>query len=237
MTHQPIIIAYGDGVGPEIMEAALLILRETRAPITIAATEMGEQVYKMQYKTGILPSLSGLLLRSRIILKAPTLKPEPHGYPHPDPLPEGAIRYRDATEALCEMLELDGRYCARLNIKHSLPHTDEAPLPWFAATASIGERYALFEPLHGPAPQRAGDSANPCGMIQAMLMMLEHIQLEGTACSIRSAVEEAWREGLHTPDMQSEHTRRVLGTREWAEAVAENLASASFSGQNSGALH
>ena len=47
MEPHSITIVYGDGVGPEIMEATMLILRESRAPLSVSSAEMGGQVYKI----------------------------------------------------------------------------------------------------------------------------------------------------------------------------------------------
>ena len=45
-----ITVAYGDGIGPEIMEATLAILKEAQARIRIETIEVGEDLYKKGYK-------------------------------------------------------------------------------------------------------------------------------------------------------------------------------------------
>ena len=57
MSHNtPITVAYGDGIGPEIMAATLEILREAGARIETEVIEIGEKVYKRGVATGIEPS-------------------------------------------------------------------------------------------------------------------------------------------------------------------------------------
>lgn len=76
----PITVAYGDGIGPEIMEATLHVLREARADITIETIEVGERVYNMGATSGILPSAWDILKRNKVLLKAPITTPQGKGY-------------------------------------------------------------------------------------------------------------------------------------------------------------
>jgi 3-isopropylmalate dehydrogenase len=71
------------------------------------------------------------------------------------------------------------------------------------ASASIGGRVGLYEPVHGSAPDIAGRGiANPLGAILSAAMMLRHsFQLEQEAASIESAVEQALSAGHRTPDL------------------------------------
>ena len=55
-TNTPITVAYGDGIGPEIMEATLRILTSAGARIEPEVIEIGEKVYKSGSKAGIQPS-------------------------------------------------------------------------------------------------------------------------------------------------------------------------------------
>ncbi|MFO0388938.1 MAG: hypothetical protein ACK502_04360 [Alphaproteobacteria bacterium] len=71
-----ITIAYGDGFGPAVMEAALTVLREAGANITIETIEIGSRIYSMGSKTGILPSAWKALEKNRVLLKAPVIVPE-----------------------------------------------------------------------------------------------------------------------------------------------------------------
>jgi isocitrate/isopropylmalate dehydrogenase len=67
----PITVAYGDGIGPEIMEATLYILREAGANITVETIEIGERVRNMGAMSGILASALDTLRRNKILLRAP----------------------------------------------------------------------------------------------------------------------------------------------------------------------
>ncbi|MDE3038270.1 MAG: NADP-dependent isocitrate dehydrogenase [Pseudomonadota bacterium] len=76
----PITVAYGDVIGPEIMEATLHVLREAAADIEIETVEVGERVYNMGATSGILPSAWESLRRNKVLLKAPITTPQGKGY-------------------------------------------------------------------------------------------------------------------------------------------------------------
>src|SRR6201997_1667163 len=78
--NTPITVAYGDGIGPEIMSATLEILREAGARIETEVIEIGEKVYKRGVPTGIEPSAWESLRRTRVFLKAPITTPQGGGY-------------------------------------------------------------------------------------------------------------------------------------------------------------
>jgi isocitrate dehydrogenase len=73
-------VAYGDGIGPEIMEATLHILKAAQACIEIEPIEVGEKVYLRGISAGIEPSAWESLLRTRVFLKAPITTPQGGGY-------------------------------------------------------------------------------------------------------------------------------------------------------------
>jgi len=76
----PITVAYGDGIGPEIMEACLFILKEAGARIEIETIEIGEQVYMRGNPAGIEPSAWESLRRTRVFYKAPITTPQGGGF-------------------------------------------------------------------------------------------------------------------------------------------------------------
>ncbi|MBO0783895.1 MAG: NADP-dependent isocitrate dehydrogenase, partial [Ktedonobacteraceae bacterium] len=76
----PITVAYGDGIGPEIMEATLHIIQEAGAQLEIEKIEVGEQVYLRGISAGIEPSSWESLRRTRVFLKAPITTPQGGGY-------------------------------------------------------------------------------------------------------------------------------------------------------------
>ena len=76
----PITVARGDGIGPEIMEATLTILKEAGARIAIEEIEIGEKVYLRGNTAGIEPSAWESLRRTRVFLKAPITTPQGGGF-------------------------------------------------------------------------------------------------------------------------------------------------------------
>lgn len=80
MASTNITVAYGDGIGPEIMEAVLLILKEAKAQIGIETIELGEDLYRQGYTSGISPQAWDAIHRNKILLKAPITTPQGSGY-------------------------------------------------------------------------------------------------------------------------------------------------------------
>ena len=80
MANTPITVASGDGIGPEIMDATLHILREAGARIEPEVIEIGEKVYLRGNTAGIEPSSWESLRRTRVFLKAPITTPQGGGF-------------------------------------------------------------------------------------------------------------------------------------------------------------
>lgn len=80
MSNVDVAIAYGDGVGPEIMKASLNILKAAGAELNLHEIEVGEKVYMSGHKTGIDPKSWDLLRRCKVFLKAPITTPQGGGY-------------------------------------------------------------------------------------------------------------------------------------------------------------
>ncbi len=76
----PITVAHGDGIGPEIMEATLHILKEAGAALDIETIDIGEKVYLAGNAAGIEPGAFDSLRRTRVFLKAPITTPQGGGY-------------------------------------------------------------------------------------------------------------------------------------------------------------
>lgn len=72
----PITVAYGDGIGPEIMEAVLLILCEAGAKISVDVIETGKLVYDKKWSNGISPSGWKSIERTKVLPKSPTTTPQ-----------------------------------------------------------------------------------------------------------------------------------------------------------------
>ncbi len=76
----PIAVAYGDGIGPEIMAAALLILQEAGAPLEQHVIEIGEKLYSKGVFTGIEPKSWETIRHAKAFLKAPITTPQGGGF-------------------------------------------------------------------------------------------------------------------------------------------------------------
>jgi isocitrate dehydrogenase (NAD+) len=88
--------------------------------------------------------------------------------------------------------------------------------------ANIGKNCAIFEAVHGSAPDIAGkDLANPTAVLQSAVLMLRYMGETGAADKIHTALEKTYKEKLHL-------TRDVGGTSsttEFADAVIANMQS------------
>lgn len=94
-----------------------------------------------------------------------------------------------------------------------------------AGSANIGEECAMFEAIHGSAPRRAGQNvANPSGLLQGAVMMLNHIGQTEVAEKVQNAWLKTIEDGIHTYDIFKEGiSKRKVGTKEFAKAVIANL--------------
>ena len=91
-------------------------------------------------------------------------------------------------------------------------------------SANIGQQFAMFEAIHGSAPDIAGKNiANPSGLLNAATMMLMHINMPDHAELIQNALYRTIEDGIHTPDMWSDYTKKTVGTKEFGEAIIERL--------------
>ncbi len=97
-----------------------------------------------------------------------------------------------------------------------------------AGSANIGDEVAMFEAIHGSAPDIAGRGiANPSGLLQAAVMMLAHLDLPEHATLIENAWLRTLEDGLVTGDVRSDAgEHRVVGTEGFADAVIERLGEA-----------
>lgn len=94
-----------------------------------------------------------------------------------------------------------------------------------AGSANIGDSCAMFEAIHGSAPRRAGqDLANPSGLLQGAVMMLNHIGQVDVAARVQNAWLKTIEDGIHTYDIYKEGvSREKVGTRAFAQAVIARL--------------
>jgi len=334
----PITVAYGDGIGPEIMEATLRVLQAAGARIAPSTISIGESVYLRGVTSGIEPSAWDSLRDTRVFLKAPITTPSGGGYkslnvtirkslglyanvrpcvayspyvktrhPHMDIV---IIRENEEdlyagiehqqTDQVMQCLKLITRpgcekivryafeYAVRagrrkvtcftkdniMKMTDGLFHRvfDEIAAEYpgienehmivdigaarfvdtperfdvivmpnlygdilsdvaaqmsgsvgLAGSANIGEHGAMFEAIHGSATDLPRNVANPSGLLNAAVLMLEHIGQGDRAALIRSAWLKTLEDGIHTEDIRSEATRQTVGTREFGQAVVERI--------------
>jgi isocitrate dehydrogenase len=337
---QTITIAKGDGIGPEIMEAALAILSAAGAQINTEEITIGEKVYLSGNKAGIDKEAWNVIRKNKLFLKAPVTTPQGGGYKslnvstrkylglyanvrpcksyHPfistkHPIMDlvivreneedlyAGIEHQQTDEVVqclklisrpgCEkiiryafeyaqqqgrkkvtcftkdniMKQTDGLFhevfdeiaAEYPDIKNEhwiidigaakLADTPEAfdvmVMPnlygdilsdvaaqitgsvGLGGSANIGETCAMFEAIHGSAPDIAGkDIANPSGLIQASILLLNHINQTEVAACIQNAWLKTMEEGIHTADIYTEGiSQQKVGTKAFAEAVIKNL--------------
>ena len=80
MSNIPITVAHGDGIGPEIMDATLHIIKEAGARVDIETIDIGEKVYLSGNSAGIAPESWDSLRRTKVFLKAPITTPQGGGF-------------------------------------------------------------------------------------------------------------------------------------------------------------
>lgn len=92
-------------------------------------------------------------------------------------------------------------------------------------SANIGDTMAMFEAIHGSAPDISGKGiANPSGLLKAGVMMLVHVGQPQIAERIHNAWLRTIEEGIHTPDIYRDGiSRERVGTAEFTKAVIKRL--------------
>ena len=336
---KPITVAYGDGIGPEIMEAVLKILAEARVPLNIDTIEVGQKFYEKGVTTGIPPAAWDSIRRTKVLLKAPITTPQGGGYKslnvtmrkalglyanvrpctsyHPfiksmhanmnlviireneEDLYAG-IEYRQTHDAFqsVKMITRSGserimRYAFEYAVANgrkkvtcmskdnimkltdgafhdafnrvakdypnieadhyiidigsariaSKPHVFDVIVTenlfgdiisdiaaevsgsvGLAGSSNVGANYAMFEAIHGSAPDIAGkDIANPSGLLHGAIMMCVHLGLADEATKIHNAWLKTIEDGTHTVDIFNDMSKRKVGTKDFAQAVIDNL--------------
>ena len=92
-------------------------------------------------------------------------------------------------------------------------------------SANIGTDFAMFEAVHGSAPDIAGKNmANPSGLLNAACMMLDHIGKGEVAATIQNALLKTIEDGIHTGDIAQENfTKKRVGTTEFTQEIINRL--------------
>lgn len=92
-------------------------------------------------------------------------------------------------------------------------------------SASVrGDSFGLYEPVHGSAPDIAGQNkANPIGTIMSVAMMLKYsFNMEQAYVDIKNAVSKVLKEGYRTGDIAKEDSK-LVGTEEMGDLIVKNL--------------
>lgn len=93
-----------------------------------------------------------------------------------------------------------------------------------APSANIGFDAAMFEAVHGSAPDIAGkDLANPSGLLLSAVMMLVHLGRAAPATAIHNAWLRTLEDGVRTPELPAQPGTRVVGTQAFAKEVISRL--------------
>ena len=93
-------------------------------------------------------------------------------------------------------------------------------------SANVGDACAMFEAVHGSAPQLAGrNCANPSGLLLSAVMMLDHVGRHAAAARVHNAWLRTIEDGIHTFDVhgRATSTGRPAETDAFADAVIERL--------------
>ena len=338
--EKTITVAYGDGIGPEIMESVLYILRKAMACIKIESIEIGEKLYNHGWTSGISSDAWETVKHNKVLLKAPITTPLGHGYkslnvtfrkglalfanvrpvqsyyPYVKSMhsnmdvvivreneedlyagveyqisPGASIAYKIVSKSASEkiiryafeyakahnrkkvtcitknniMKVTDGTFESifqeiakeykEINSEHMIVDIAAARLAakpenfdvivtlnlygdilsdiaaeisgsvGLAGSANIGAEFAMFEAVHGSAPDIAGKNiANPSGLLNAAILMLEHLENYDTATTIQNALLKTLEDGIHTADIyQEEKSIKKASTKEFTDAVTSNL--------------
>ncbi len=94
-----------------------------------------------------------------------------------------------------------------------------------AGSSNIGDSFAMFEAIHGSAPDIAGKGvANPSGLINGAVMMLMHLGMTDKAELVQNALLKTLEDGYHTPDIYKKSTSIMrVGTQEFADELIKRL--------------
>lgn len=92
-------------------------------------------------------------------------------------------------------------------------------------SSNVGESLAMFEAIHGSAPDIAGKGlANPSGLLNAACMMLSHLGFPAYTEKITNAWLKTLEDGIHTGDIKNDlTTKKLVGTKEFSQAIIDRL--------------
>lgn len=162
-------VAYGDGIGPSIMEEVLRLMRQAGAELILESIEIGQRFYENGVPHGIPPYAWQNLERTRLLLKAPTFTP---------------AEKTDTTSALMDHFGI--RHIRRQAFKPELLPLHDVPVRYVAA-GYFGHDFAFFEPLHS-ADTPCDTGCTTPAMLEAAAMLLELAGQHESAHKLRQNV-------------------------------------------------
>jgi isocitrate/isopropylmalate dehydrogenase len=224
MTHTVTLIP-GDGIGPAITEATLSVLAAAGAPIDWERREAG--LTAAEHGNDLLPQETlDSIERNRFCLKGPLTTPIGAGFRSINVALRKHFDLYANVDATAMQLVLDPYQFDVIfteNMFGDILSDLAAGLVGglgFAPGVNIGKDVALFEAVHGSAPDIAGRNvANPTALLLAACMLLEHLGLAETAARVRASLRALVEEGhAVTRDLGG-----TAGTSEFADAVSRRL--------------
>lgn len=92
-------------------------------------------------------------------------------------------------------------------------------------SANIGDEFAMFEAIHGSAPDIAGEEiANPSGLLHGAIMMLNHLGKGDVASRVNNAWLKTIEDGVHTPDIYKDgRSTKLANTGTFTRAVVDRM--------------
>lgn len=104
------------------------------------------------------------------------------------------------------------------------------------ASASVGQKHSLFEPIHGSFPQAKGKGiANPIASILSAAMLLEHFNLHDEAELIKKAVEKSLELNITTPDLNPKNN--AITTEQVGDFIEDFISHPDDSNMNYSNIH
>ena len=223
----PITVAYGDGIGPGIMEASLHIIQESGAQPDLEtekivrfgfeyARQNGRKKVTCLTKDNIMKMTDGLFHKifDEIAAEYPEIEKE-HWI-----VDTGAAKLADTPNAF-DVIIMPNLYG---NILSDVA-AQIAGSVGLAGSANVGITASTFEAIHGSAPRRAGQNlANPSGLLLGGVIMLVHIGQWEAAQRVHNACLKRLEDAVHTYDIfEASVSKEKVGTKEFAAAVVVRM--------------
>ena len=220
MAHKVTLIP-GDGIGPEVTNAAVRIIDASGVKIDWESFAAGAEAFA-RYGEYIPKELTQSIERTGLGLKGPVGTPIGGGFSSINVALRKQFELFANFRPIRNLPSLPTRYpsvdlaIVRENTEGLYSGIEHEVVPG----ANIGLKCAIFEAVHGSAPDIAGkDIANPTAVLQSGVLMLRHIGEVEAADKVHRALEKTYKEKLHlTRDVGG-----TAGTTAFADTVIANM--------------